>query len=168
MYLWQKTCSTSYKELHNNKWTRKLTCELQKQFGVGYGYDSHGLIPHLHCPFNYCSSHEVNFPINSVDPQCAYKRSGLLCGTCKANYSLILGTSQCKQCTNIYLVLLIIFAQMGVSLILLFVICKLTMATGTLSGLVFHVNIVWVHHTIFLPVESIISFDRMAKPWLWF
>ena len=78
----------------------------------------------------------------------------MLCGGCKENYSLVLGTSQCKQCTNSHLVLLIPFAMMGVALVFLLFVCKLTVAAGTLSGLVFYANIVGMNHTTFLPVKS--------------
>ena len=94
------------------------------------------------------------FPLNSTDIQCTYNRSGLLCGRCKEGYSLVLGTHQCRKCTNGYLALLIVFALMGVGLVLLLLVCKLTVATGTLSGLVFYANIVGVNRTIFLPVKS--------------
>ena len=70
-------------------------------------------------------------------------------------YSLVLGTSQCWNCTNNYhLALLIPFAVMGVALVILLLVCKLTVATGTLSGLVFYANLVGPNRTIFLPVES--------------
>ena len=55
---------------------------------------------------------------------------------------------------NICLLLLIPFAVMGVALVFLLLVCKLTVATGTLSGLVFYSNIVGANRTIFLPVES--------------
>jgi len=42
----------------------------------------------------------------------------------------------------------------GCSTLLLLLACKLTVATGTLSGLVFYANIVGVNHNIFLPVKS--------------
>ena len=43
---------------------------------------------------------------------------------------------------------------MGIALVFLLLVCKLTVATGTLSGLVFYANIVGVNRAIFLPVES--------------
>ena len=59
------------------------------------------------------------------------------------------------NCTNNYhLALLIPFAGMGVALVFLLLVCKLTVAAGTLSGLVFYANIVGVNRTIFLPMES--------------
>ena len=123
------------------------------QFWVGYD-QSHGLILHPHCPLDYCVSHTVEFPLNNTDMQCAYHRSGLLCGACKNGYSLVLGTSQCKQCSNNYLALLVPFALMGMALVFLLLVCKLTVVTGTLSGLVFYANIVGVNRTLFLPVEN--------------
>ena len=48
---------------------------------------------------------------------------------------------------------------MGVALVFLLLVCKLTVATGTLSGLVFYANIVGVNRTIFLPVESTDAFS---------
>jgi len=48
---------------------------------------------------------------------------------------------------------------MGVALVSLLLVCKLTVATGTLSGLVFYANIVGTNQTIFLPVESTDAFS---------
>ena len=67
---------------------------------------------------------------------------------------MVLGTSHCKQCSNSHIALLIPFALMGIALVFLLLVCKLTVATGTLSGLLFYANIVGVNHTIFLPVNS--------------
>ena len=134
--------------------SEKITRESFQQFWVGYDDQSHGLILNPLCPLDYCASQTVVFPLNNTDIQCANNRSGLLCGACKKNYSLVLGTSRCKACTNSYLALLIPFAVMGIALVLLLLVCKLTVATGTLSGLVFYANIVGVNRTIFLPLES--------------
>ena len=131
----------------------KITREPQNQFWVGYDNQSNKLILHPFCPFDYRVSKTVVFPLNDTDSQCAYNRSGLLCGACKKGYSLVIGTSQCEQCTNSYLALLIPFAVMGVALVFLLLVCKLTVAAGTLSGLVFYANIVG-NHTIFLQVET--------------
>ena len=131
----------------------QITRTSHQQFWVGYD-QSDGLILHPHCPLDYCTSHTVDFPLNDTDLQCAYNRSGLLCGACKEGYSLVLGTFKCKQCTNSHLALLIPFALMGVALVSFLLVCKLTVVAGTLSGLVFYANIVGVNHAIFLPRES--------------
>ena len=137
----------------------QITRNSSQHFWVGYDNQTDGLILHPQCPFDYCVSHPVVFPLNNTDQQCAYNRSGLLCGACKEGFILVLGSSQCRKCTNSHLALLIPFAVMGVALVFLLLVCKLTVATGTLSGLVFYANIVGVNRTIFLPVESTDGFS---------
>ena len=133
----------------------QITRDSSQDFWVGYDNSSHDLILHPHCPFDYCVTNTTVFSLNNTDLQCAYNRSGLLCGHCKKNYSLVLGSFHCsKQCTNNYLALLIPFSLMGVALVFLLLVCKLTVATGTLSGLVFYANIVGPNWTIFLPAGS--------------
>ena len=132
----------------------QITRESNEHFWVGYDSSSHELILHPYCPFDYCVNDSKVFPLNNTDMQCAYNRSGLLCGRCKEGYSLILGTHHCSKCTNFYLALLIPFAVMGVALVSFLFVCKMTVATGTLSGLVMYANIVGVNRSIFLPVKS--------------
>ena len=143
----------------------QITRQAGQQFWVGYDNQSDGVILYPRCPFDYCVSQAVNFSLNNTDMQCAYNRSGLLCGDCNEGYSLVLGTSHCKQCTNSHLALLIPFAVMGVPLVFLLLVSKRTVATGVLSGLVFYANIVGVNHTIFLPAESTDAFS-MFIAWL--
>ena len=126
----------------------RITRESDDTFWAGYDGT---LTVHPQCPIDNCVSHAVNFPLNNTDMQCAYNRSGMLCGACKDEYSLVLGTSHCKQCTNYHLYLVIPFALMGVALVFLLLACKLTVATGTLSGLVLLETIVpffylWNHY----------------------
>ena len=136
----------------------EITRESSQRFWVGYDVNqSQELIIHPHCPFDYCVHETVVFTINNTDMQCAHNRSGLLCEHCKEGYSLVLGTNQCvdnMECTINYLAMLIPFALMGIALVFLLFVCKLTVATGTLSGLLFYANIVGDNRTIFLPVES--------------
>ena len=141
----------------------RITRKSGQQFWIGYDDQSQSdnkLILHPLCPYSYCVNHEVTLPLNESNIQCAYDRSGLLCGACKEGYSLVLGTSHCRKCpNNCHLVLLIPFAVMGVALIFFLLVCKLTVATGMLSGLVFYANIIGPNRTTFLPVESTNAFS---------
>ena len=128
----------------------QITRDSGQQFWVGYDNQSDGLILHPLCPYNYCVNYKVAFPLNKSDLQCACNRSGLLCGACQKGYSLVIGTSQCLKCTDNHLILFLPFALMGVALVFLLLVCKLTVATGTLSGLVLYANIIGANHTIFL------------------
>ena len=120
------------------------------EFWVGYDNDndSKGLILHPQCPFDYCTEVEQVVQVDDSDTQCNYNRTGKLCGGCGGNTSLVLGSSRCMQCSNSYLALIIAFAVAGVALVLCLFILKLTVAVGTINGLIFYVNLVQVNSSI--------------------
>ena len=129
------------------------TLERSGVFWVGYDNKSGGIILHSHCPFDYCiSAHiHINVTLDDTDKQCESNRSGLLCGECKSGFSLALGSSKCLECSNIWILLLIPFALAGIALVLLLFILKLTVAAGTINGLIFYANIVAINRSIFFP-----------------
>ena len=106
-------------------------------------------ILHDNCPLDYCKPTPLWLQLEHPDEQCAYEHSGLLCGRCKSNLSLAIGTSQCLECTNIHLTLLLPFALAGLMLVLFLIVCNLTVSLGTINGLVFYANIVRVNHAFF-------------------
>ena len=83
--------------------------------------------------------------------QCNYNRAGLLCGKCQKNFSLVFGDSKCLKCSNSYLSLLIAFALAGLILVIFLLILKLTVAVGTINGLIFYANIVSVNREKLFP-----------------
>ncbi len=89
--------------------------------------------------------------LNNPDEQCAYNRSGVLCGECEPGLSLILATSKCRECLNLYLLLLIPFALAGILLVALILVLNITIATGNIHGLIFYANIVAANRAIFFP-----------------
>ena len=109
------------------------------------------------CPFDYCRDGEKSVDyIKGNDPndQCAFNRAGVLCGGCRENYSLAIGSSRCISCSNNnYLALLIFFAAAGFLLVLFVSIVNLTVTQGMINGLVFYANIVWAYQNIVLPQE---------------
>ena len=123
------------------------------EFWVGYDNYSQALILHPHCPFDYCkpATDCISFSLNNSDLQCENSRSGLLCGECKSGLSLALGSSKCIQCSNLHILLLFPFALAGITLVLFLLICKLTVAAGTINGLIFYANVVAANRAIFFP-----------------
>ena len=65
--------------------------------------NSHSYHVSLHCPFDYCLPHSSHLNLSTPDTQCQFNRSGLLCGQCQHGLSAVFGSSQCKQCSNVYL-----------------------------------------------------------------
>ena len=123
------------------------------EYWVGYDNSSQALILHPHCPFDYCkpATDHTSFPLNNTDLQCANNRSGLLCGQCKPGLSLALGSSKCTQCSNLRILLVIPFAMVGIALVFLLLVLKLTVAVGSINGLLLYANIVTVNRAIFFP-----------------
>ena len=56
---------------------------------------------HNSCPYDYCIHKEKSVDLSKPDEQCNFKRSGVLCGACPASLSVVLGTSNCEECSNI-------------------------------------------------------------------
>ena len=123
----------------------------ESEFWVGYTQDktSEGLILHPHCPFDYCTTNKMYIAVVDSDKQCSNNRKGLLCGKCAQNFSLALGTNRCLQCSNNYLWLIVAFAFAGVALVLLLLVLRLTVAVGTINGLIFYANIIAINSATF-------------------
>ena len=118
------------------------------------------LISNIGCPLDYCKDTELYVSQNDTDLQCHNGRTGILCGNCGENYSLVLGNLTCEQnCSHTYLLFILPFGAMGVLLIVMLFLLHLTVAAGTINGLLFYVNIVQANHQTFLPLRTANSFN---------
>jgi len=75
-----------------------------------------GVIVNHNHPFDYCKPYSLNLSLDKK--QCAFHRSGILCGACQHNLSHVLGSSNCKQCSSLWLIIFIpSFAITGIVLV---------------------------------------------------
>ena len=131
-----------------------LVCNISDVTVVNTGSIWIGVTPqgvpayHDPCPFDYCAQ-EKTISVLDLDEQCSYNRSKVLCGQCKGNLSMTFGTSQCKQCSNDYLSLIIVFAIMGIVLVLVLFLFNLTISNGAMNGVVLYSNLIRINDTIF-------------------
>ena len=126
-------------------------------FWIGASYVNttyQGLVLGRSCPAEYCKKGAVNVTIDNPDMQCDLNRTGLLCGACAANHSLMLGGPQCQVCPNTYLALLLPFAAAGVALVVFLTCLRLTVATGTLNSIILYANILQVKRSLFFPQDT--------------
>ena len=128
--------------------------------------NSSGYLIYPYCPLDYCfpsdSRVEINFNIpNGADAQCAHDRHGTLCGACKPGLSLSLGSSRCIQCSVHWPKLLVVITVggflAGIVLVAFILVLNLTVAVGTLNGLIFYANIVAANRTTFFPSTNFIT-----------
>ena len=132
---------------------------------INYHNLSEYLIYH-YCPLNYCFPPDylvdlnLNIP-NGADAQCAHNRSGLLCGVCSPGLSLSLGSSHCIPCSSQWpgtsVAIIIGSFLAGVCLVAVILVLNLTVAVGTLNGLIFYANIAAANSSTFFPSTSIFS-----------
>ena len=125
-----------------------------------------GIAVNHHCPYDYCKSFDLSLNLSTPDEQCAFNRSGILCGTCQPGLSQVLGTSNCKKCSNTWLLLLLLFGLAGVAVVVCLMVLNLTVSTGTINGLIFYANIVRANNAIFFSGQSANTFLSWFIAWL--
>ena len=98
------------------------------------------------CPLDFCLQNKIYISPLRPDVQCANNRSGVLCGGCMANYSVVLGSWKCMECSHMssynFIWLASIMALAGVVLVVFLLLVKMTVSSGTINGLILYVNIV--------------------------
>ena len=141
---------------------------------TGKDHNCSGFLIYPYCPLDYClpptSNVHINFNIlNGCDAQCANNRSGLLCSLCQPGLSLSLGSSRCMSCSDSWQInfamTLLAAILAGVLLVTVILILNLTVAVGTLNGLVFFANIIESSSATFFPTSSVSVFYVLVK-WL--
>ena len=143
-----------------------IICEIQDRIGyitrsgtiwigvVTYRNKTDVYYWHKECPRNYCNSSKISVDPKNPDTQCNQNRGGVLCGECLGNYSLQLGNSNCVLCDNSHLtILLIVFAILGILLVILISVLDLTVANGTINGLLFYANVTWRNNAILFSIQ---------------
>ena len=97
-----------------------------------------------HCPPGYCFSNTI-INITQPDIMCRGYRMGWLCGQCKEGYSIVLGSTDCYQCSNtLHSVLAISFGIVGgIVYVLVLFSLRLTIDLGTVGGFIVWLNIIW-------------------------
>ena len=107
-------------------------------------------------PLDYLIRKGKDVNLSKPDDQCNFNRSKILCGACRANFSVVLGTSNCKKCSNAYLLLIIPFALAGVALVVLLLKCTLTVSVGHINGIIFYANIVQVNKPLLFTQKGLV------------
>ena len=134
-------------------------------YWIGYSQDFFNETTILYstgCTVDYCKNTHPDYDekkssikseqtkFSNQDDQCQFHRTGRLCGACPVNSSVILGSSECcDDCGNISLLLIPLFAVMGIILVVLLMVLNMTVTEGTINGLFFYANIVQISNVVF-------------------
>ena len=168
-------CNSLLRQLGN-----QVTCSIKNQSiqrfpptWIGYVQSTDGSVTvayHEYCPFDYCKTTVVSLSVTNEiltqDVQCAYNRTGVMCGSCSAGLSEVMGSSECHYCSNYWLFLNIPVALLGVLLVFLLTVLNITIAEGTLSGLIFYCNVIWNINSIYFPRKNVTFLTVTMKMFL--
>ena len=148
-----------------------LSVERKKNtFWLSKQDNNSGLIFHNNrCPYDFCINEKLNVTLDNASLQCDFNRNGILCGQCKEQYSLALGTLHCINCfkKDYSIALVIPFALAGVALVMVILLLHLTVDVGTLNGLFFYANIVHSNReAYFQHTREITNFHAIFISWL--
>ena len=153
---------------------------------IGINSKANTLLSSRLCPFDYCNIAEDSYSfvyygpsyaiqhyvdprnLSTFDLQCAFNRSGTLCGGCRENFSLAIGSSRCLPCpNNNNLALIILFAVAGIFLVFLISILNITVSQGMVNGLILYANIVWSNRSNIVRFEDFESANYVTIILAW-
>jgi hypothetical protein len=123
------------------------------------------LIHEFRCPLDYCKDIPEDVSISDSSVQCDFNRTGIVCGQCRKNFSLALGSLHCIPCDNVHITLILPFALTGIALVAVILLLRLTVSVGTLNGLFFYANIIQANHQAYFPRANI-NFFTVFTSWL--
>ncbi len=118
---------------------------------IGIIPDSNDFVMTKSCPLAFCKpiAHFSSFMFNrttgkydvtmltAVSELCREHRVGIMCSSCEPNYSVVFGSDECKKCSNIWLSSVTVFIFGGPLLLYFIYVFDLTLASGTLNGIIF-------------------------------
>ncbi|KAL5497467.1 hypothetical protein EMCRGX_G013941 [Ephydatia muelleri] len=118
------------------------------------------------CPMDYCNSAIDKVSLARPGDLCNGGRTGIICGSCHGNHSVVFGSSQCMICSNMWLITLVMFAVLGALLVAALFFLNFTVTQGTLYGLIFYANIIQINSSIFFhqaipSLQIIVSFINL-------
>ena len=124
--------------------------------------NSHSYHVSLHCLFDYCLPHSSQLNLSTPDSQCQFNRSGVLCGQCQHGLSTVFGSSQCKHCFNIYLLIIIPLGISGLLLVILMFLLDLTTTNGKINSFLFYTNIIGINQALFYSTRRSLTYTFIS------
>ena len=108
------------------------------------------------CPSGNCRSNTIAINVSDIDHSiCIDGKTGVLCGQCINTLSIIFGTTECKHCSNLWLLTLVGYAAIGVILVTVLLFFRLTLSDGPLASIILTNNIIAVSTIDYLDDDNV-------------
>ena len=112
------------------------------------------------CLSGYCNSNIRKFSLTDGDALCSHNHTGEACRRCVDGYGKVFGTTVCEKCNYLNLLTTFFYCALGITLVLIIYLLKLTVTMGTINGLIFFCNVMSINESLFFNTAKS-SFVRM-------
>ncbi|XP_065914932.1 uncharacterized protein [Dysidea avara] len=114
------------------------------------------------CTPTYCHEDLISFDLSEENILCTNHHSGRACGGCEDGFSRVFGSDTCKKCDSAWLATIVLYAILGIVLVLMLFLLKFTVTLGTINGVIFFCNVMSINeHLFFNTTISRFSFLRV-------
>ena len=93
------------------------------------------------CPPGNCRTDTKYINVSDFTSYCEHSKTGVLCGQCSSNLSVVFGISECRNCSNYWLATLVMYMLSGLLLVIVMLFLPLTIADGPLAGIIMVMNL---------------------------
>ena len=106
------------------------------------------------CSPVYCNDNVTNYTLTDYDILCDNNHAGRACGGCIDDYGRVFGSNSCKRCSNAWLATILLYAILGIILVVILYLLRLTVTMGTINGLIFFCNVMSINERLFFNTED--------------
>ena len=93
------------------------------------------------CPPGNCKTDTLLFNVTDLFSICESSKMGILCSQCQHNMSIVFGSTECRPCSDLWLITIVGYALSGLLLVAIMLALPLTISEGPLAGIIIAMNI---------------------------
>ena len=158
-------CHSILQNSHIICYFNTLSFGLPPRYWIGAGTDNTSLLFSDSCLPSYCrdtyTSKEVF--LSNLTQQCLHGRVGTLCGECPEGQSVVLGSYNCKECSNYGILVAVVYLVAGPLVIVFICVFNWTVSARAINGLLLYLNIISINSDLLLRSNS---FPFVVISWL--
>jgi len=106
------------------------------------------------CSSVYCNSYIKTYALTDYNILYDNNHTGRACGGCVDDYGRIFGSNSCRRCSNAWLATILLYDILGIILVMILHLLKLTVTMGTINGLIFFCNVMSINERLFFNTEE--------------
>ena len=116
--------------IYSGQWLGHISSENNSMFGFA-----------LVCPSGNCKTDTLLFNVTNPFSICESNKMGILCSQCQHNMSVVFGSTECRPCSDLWLITIVGYALSGLLLVVIMLALPLTISEGPLAGIIIVMNI---------------------------